>query len=302
MKSKTLKITLGGLFLALGVLLPQVFHIFGAGAGQSLLPMHLPILVAGALLGGGYGALIGAVCPILSFLLMGMPAYPKVVFMVFELATYGAVSGLLYKRAKLNIYLSLAISQIAGRIVSTISLYALTSLLTKGSAPAFSVAVASLVSGWPGLILQWILVPTIIVAINKAMNSPLSRAKATRRENDYTFVLKNGDTTKTSTERGIKPIVDLLRDDKDVFCGASISDKVIGKAAALLLCYGKIKEIHAIVLSRPSLEVFKNAGVRVHYNKLVDNIINRDGTDICPMEKKALNVDSPDEAYKIFVN
>lgn len=128
----------------------------------------------------------------------------------------------------------------------------------------------------------------------------LKRAIKVRADHNYTIAIINADREYTSTERGIKPILNLLDADAQLLCGASVADKVVGKAAALLMCYAKVKEVHSCVLSKPSLDVFAACGVPAYYDTLVDNIINREGTDICPMESRALNLTDPEDAYRVF--
>ncbi len=91
------KITYGGLLLAIGIVLPQVFHLTGGPAsGATFLPMHIPVLIAGLLLGPAYGLIVGVVTPFLSFLITGMPVVARLPFMVVELTVYGLVAGFCY--------------------------------------------------------------------------------------------------------------------------------------------------------------------------------------------------------------
>ena len=78
---RVLKLAYGGLLVALGILLPQAFHIFGQNAGMIFLPIQIPVLFAGMLLGPYYGGLIGILVPLFSSVLTGMPPVPKVYFM-----------------------------------------------------------------------------------------------------------------------------------------------------------------------------------------------------------------------------
>lgn len=81
---RVLKLAYGGLLVALGILLPQAFHIFGQNAGMIFLPIQIPVLFAGMLLGPYYGGLIGILVPLFSSVLTGMPPVPKVYFyMIF---------------------------------------------------------------------------------------------------------------------------------------------------------------------------------------------------------------------------
>lgn len=92
------KIVYGGLLIAIGVILPQLFHIFGQSAGQTFLPMHIPVILASMLIGPVWGLGVAVIVPILSSLITGMPPVPMLYFMLFELAAYAVVSGLLAEK------------------------------------------------------------------------------------------------------------------------------------------------------------------------------------------------------------
>ncbi|MCF7924818.1 MAG: ECF transporter S component, partial [Candidatus Izimaplasma sp.] len=114
------KIILSGLFLALAIVLPMFTGSIQA-LGQSFLPMHIPIILCGFICGPKYGGLVGLVSPLLRTLLFSMPPlYPVALAMSFELATYGIITGILYRAFKKNIfsiYNSLIIAMLAGRAV-----------------------------------------------------------------------------------------------------------------------------------------------------------------------------------------
>ena len=104
---RTNKLILTSLFIACGLLLPLAFHSFGMG-GRTFLPMHLPVFMGGMLLGWMPGFIIGALTPVLSSLLTGMPPLiPSLPMMVVELALFGLAPGLLYhKNVIIYIFLS----------------------------------------------------------------------------------------------------------------------------------------------------------------------------------------------------
>ncbi len=155
-----------GLLIAIGVLLPQVFHLIGGQAsGGIFLPMHIPVLIAGLLLGPLPGGIIGILTPLLSFAATGMPPAAKLPFMLFELAAYGIVSGLLSGRC--NLYLALLIAQAAGRLVNALCLLAAMRLFHLNVPPVISVWTA-IVTGIPGIVIQLVLIPPTILFIRKA--------------------------------------------------------------------------------------------------------------------------------------
>ncbi len=100
-----------------------------------------------------------------------------------------------------------------------------------------------------------------------------------------------------SAERGIKPLLILLEDASAPLHGAIVADKVVGKAAAFLFVVGKVKQLHAVVLSVPAKMVLERYGIEFTYDELTDKILNRDKTGFCPMETKVWDIETPQEAY-----
>ncbi|HOA33150.1 MAG: ECF transporter S component [Clostridiales bacterium] len=166
------KTALGGLFIALSVLLPQVIHLIGAAdLGRMLLPMHIPVLLSGFVLGPVFGLTVGAISPILSCLLTNMPPVSRLAFMVIELAGYGFMSGLLFRTLKLyktryGTALSLAGAMIFGRLLYALSLFVASDLLGISQIGPIA-AREAVTAGLIGIVIQIILVPTIIYLLRK---------------------------------------------------------------------------------------------------------------------------------------
>ncbi|MGI6110129.1 MAG: ECF transporter S component [Eubacteriaceae bacterium] len=165
-QSKTKNLVGTGLCLAMGVILPQLFHM--VGAGTVFLPMHIPVLICGLCFGWQYGLVCGLITPLVSSVLTGMPPlFPTGTAMMFELGAYGAVSGLLYRSLRKNLYLSLVLSMLAGRAVSGIANTVFFGI--AGKAYGFQAFLtASFVTGLPGIILQLVFVPLIVYALEKS--------------------------------------------------------------------------------------------------------------------------------------
>lgn len=108
-------------------------------------------------------------------------------------------------------------------------------------------------------------------------------------------VVANEHTTLTFHERGVKDLHRLLGDKSQPLNGACIADKVVGKGAAALMIAGGASWIYARVISQAALTLFSNSNVEVEYEEIVPNIINRSGTDICPVEKLCLKCSSIEE-------
>ncbi|MDI9482409.1 MAG: ECF transporter S component [Bacillota bacterium] len=168
-KKTTKKMVLSALFIALGLVLPfltgQIPQI-----GSRLLPMHIPILLCGFVCGAPFGLAAGFITPLLRSLIFGMPPMmPTAVAMAFELAAYGFISGLMYKllpKRKPFVYVSLIISMICGRIVWGIVSFFLYGL--SGTAFTWQIfAAGAFINAVPGIILQIVIIPLIIFALEK---------------------------------------------------------------------------------------------------------------------------------------
>lgn len=104
-----------------------------------------------------------------------------------------------------------------------------------------------------------------------------------------------------SEKRGIAPMMNFIESGADL-TGYSVADIVVGKAAALLFIKCGIQKVFAKTLSQKGKRVLDMYGVEYEYETLAENIINRTGTDICPMEKAVMNTDNPEEAYIVLKN
>lgn len=166
MKIKTKELSRAGLFLALGLIIPYIFHMLGGMAGQIFLPMHLPVILCGFLLGGRYGLIVGIITPLLNSLLTGMPPiYPTGVAMAFELGTYGLISGYLYKRKRINMFISLISAMLLGRLVSGAVNYILLSMMGKKYMLEVFLASSFITPIW-GILIQLILIPFLVKLVN----------------------------------------------------------------------------------------------------------------------------------------
>lgn len=168
-KLNTRKLTYTGFFIALGIVLPQLFHILGGpGIGKIFLPMHIPVLIGAMTLGPAAGVLIGGASVIVGFSL-GMPTLPMAVFMFFELMVYGAVGGYLGYKKRVNIYASLVATMISGRTVSFILMNLAVNVIGFKLPPIFGTT-ALYVMGVPGTVIQIIIVPVIIYTLRRFLN------------------------------------------------------------------------------------------------------------------------------------
>ena len=168
-KTNLVKLTLSALFLALAYVLPfltgQIPEV-----GAMLRPLHIPVLLCGFICGPTWGAAIGFIAPLLRSLTLGMPPlFPTAVCMAFELAVYGLMSGLLYKllpKKKPYLYVSLLAAMLAGRIVWGSAMY----ICLAASGGSFTLAAfiaGAFTNAIPGIVVQIVLVPILVMVIDK---------------------------------------------------------------------------------------------------------------------------------------
>lgn len=163
------KIVIAGLLLAIGVIIPYIFHMSGI-AGPVFLPMHIPILIGGFLLPPHLAMLLGILTPLLNSLVSGMPVFfPLAIIMMVELGFYGLITSLLYRKLKVPSILTLIISMAVGRIMAGVMVFLLAIFFSGDLAPVFLDPIAFIVgaaaTGLPGIIIQLILIPTLVYSI-----------------------------------------------------------------------------------------------------------------------------------------
>lgn len=96
-------------------------------------------------------------------------------------------------------------------------------------------------------------------------------------------------------QRGIRDLHDLLHDGREPLRGAFVADKVVGKGAAALMIAGGAEGLYADVISREALELLDRYGLMAEYDTVTDHIINRAGTDRCPVERLCSGLRSVEE-------
>ena len=300
--SKTQKLTVSALLTAVGMLLPLLTHLLGTGAaGTVVLPMHLPVLCCGFLCGPLYGLACGLLVPVCNCLLTGMPvAYPMLPIITCELCVYGVLSGVFSKKTPLcrkpwGIYVALLLTMLCGRAAYGGAWAALFLLNPALKAPT---VVAAVVTGLPGICIQLMLVPSVVLAVEhgfrgdkKALAAAVEQIKS---DHAACVVIRDGAVVKTADGRGIGPVLGLY--DEGILSGATVVDKIVGKAAAMVMTAGGVTACYALTVSKTALSWFRAHGVAVEYETCVDVIINRQGDGPCPMEQTVKEIDSEDEA------
>lgn len=169
------KLVVTALLLAIGLYLPFLLGQVEV-LGQAISPLHIPALLCGLTCGWGWGAVLGAVLPMMRSLLFGMPPMPAAIPMAFELAVYGAATGLLYPlfvrllkkdRHLPAMFVSLIAAMILGRIVGGAAKAVMMGF--QSNAYTFEAFIAAYFTGTAvGAVIHLIVVPAVALALEKA--------------------------------------------------------------------------------------------------------------------------------------
>lgn len=161
------KMVLAAFFLALAFVMPfltgQIPEV-----GARLCPLHIPVILCGFICGPAWGAAVGFIAPVLRSVILGMPPlFPTALCMTFELAAYGAVTGVMHRilpKNKGSIYLSLLTAMVAGRLVWGAAMLVCMGL--SGGTFSFAAFLAGAVTNAiPGIAVQIVLIPILVMVL-----------------------------------------------------------------------------------------------------------------------------------------
>ena len=161
--------------IALAVILPQIVHLFaGAQGGVQWLPMYLPVLLGGCLLGWRWGLGVGLLSPLVSFAFTSlagnaMPAAARLPYMMAELAAFAVVSGLFSEKIARNGWMAfpaVLLAQVSGRLF----FLALAAAFQGVSSLSAAVVWSQIQTGLLGLVLQAVVVPFLVMGLRALMN------------------------------------------------------------------------------------------------------------------------------------
>lgn len=111
------------------------------------------------------------------------------------------------------------------------------------------------------------------------------------------IVKKSEIVFETSSPR-ISGLLEAIENFAEGLEGASVADRVVGKAIALLCVYAKVKAVYAITLSKKAKAVFEKYAIYHELDNLVENILDIHKGKMCPFEKLATEISNPAEAYE----
>lgn len=155
--------------IALCYVIPLMFHGI-QNAGNIFCPMHIPVFICGLICGWQFGLLCGIAGPALSSALSGMPPVAILPSMMVELAAYGTAAGLMMKLVRTkstyaDLYISLIAAIVCGRVLAGL---AKALIFARGSYSMSAWIAGSVVTSWPGTVIQLVFIPTIVFALMKS--------------------------------------------------------------------------------------------------------------------------------------
>lgn len=161
--------------VTLAIVFPQLIHLAaGASGGMTYLPMYLPVMLAGALLGTWWGLGVGIASPVLSYLITSafgspMPMLSRLPFMVVELAVFAVITGMFSNKIAKNKWLAIPavlLAEVGGRLTFLI----MAGIFESVSTISFQMALSQILSGWVGLVLWLVIAPVILIIVSTLIN------------------------------------------------------------------------------------------------------------------------------------
>ena len=116
-------------------------------------------------------------------------------------------------------------------------------------------------------------------------------------QNSALVIVKNKRLIFESNSSGIRSLLEAIEKLHTFLSGSSLGDKVVGRAAALLIVYSKIKNVYACIISTEGLKILMDNNIYTEFKSHVPKILNREGNDVCPYEKFSSSIESIEQAY-----
>ena len=130
----------------------------------------------------------------------------------------------------------------------------------------------------------------------------IEEMKSLLNKDDIVCVVSKGDQVLTSNLKGIRPWIKWLRENPELLEDAVVVDKVVGKAAAMLMIVSKIKSLYTPVMSENALQYLSSQAIDFSYDRTVDYIKNNEKNGLCPMEQTVIDVDDAQQGYLLLLD
>jgi len=131
------------------------------------------------------------------------------------------------------------------------------------------------------------------------MKADLSLAKHSLSQKNLSLVVaKRGRVLFETESHGISGLLKAIDQLKDDMAGSSVADRVVGRAAALLLVYSGVVAVFADTISEGGIDVLKNNDIFQEFGRRVPSILDSRKADVCPFEKLVAKFSEPRQAYE----
>ena len=114
------------------------------------------------------------------------------------------------------------------------------------------------------------------------------------------MIIDNQGEISTYNQPGVQDLLRLTAEEPERLKGAVVADKRVGKAAACLLIEGGVKRVNTPLVSTPARQMLESAGISLYAREEIPLMLNHDGSDLCPMEKKLLDAKTPEQCAAIL--
>lgn len=109
-------------------------------------------------------------------------------------------------------------------------------------------------------------------------------------------LLREGAEPAIERGRGVSPLLRLYDANTNAFRGATVADKIIGRAAAFIAIRGGARSVYAEIMSEPARRLLAEHGIETGYTLLVPQIRNDARTGLCPLEDSVREETDPEKA------
>ena len=147
---------------------------------------------------------------------------------------------------------------------------------------------------------HYALLTALLMLMLTGCNRPEEKMLNALEEQGVGMIINNNGEITTYDLPGAQDLLHLTADEPERLKGAVVADKRVGKAAACLLIEGGVKRVNTPLVSTPARQMLEAAGIPLYAREEVPLMMNQDGTDLCPMEKKLLDAKTPEQCAAIL--
>jgi len=124
--------------------------------------------------------------------------------------------------------------------------------------------------------------------------------KVPEKEEANLVVVREGGVVFIGYSKGLRDVAEIVLEKPNILRGASIADRVVGKAVATICAVRGVRAVYGGIMSMSGLKVLREKGVKARYDRLVE-FIEAERGGICPFEELVLDVEEIEDAYELLL-